>query len=140
MIRKLMLPALMSVALIACQMEERTTVSETSTAADPAPLPTADTATPLPPAGWTSTATTTPVPTTTIADAGTATTDLPPMMSSSKKPTPKTHTVDRDGTMHMPGGENAKQKCAMCHGADLKGGKMASTSCLDCHTEPKWKV
>jgi len=134
-IRRLMLPALVAMALAACQAEERTTVTETK-----APVESAGDPTPLPPAGWATTDTETPVPTATIADAETSTADLPPMMSSSKKPTPKTHTVDKDGTMHMPGGENAKQKCAMCHGADLKGGKMASTSCLDCHSEPKWKV
>ena len=135
-IRKLMLPALIVAALAACQAEERTTVvTETM-----APVETASEPTPLPPAGWATGETSTPAPTATVADAETSTADLPPMMSSAKKPTPKTHTVDRDGTMHMPGGENAKQKCAMCHGADLKGGKMASTSCVDCHSEPTWKT
>ena len=134
-IRKLMLPALLVVALAACQAEERTTISETTTT----PVETASTPAPLPPEGWSTTGTTTPAPTTTVADA-TSTADLPPMMSATKKPTPKTHTVNRDGTMHMPGGENAKQKCAMCHGADLKGGKVATTSCVECHSEPKWKA
>ncbi|MGK2856054.1 MAG: hypothetical protein ACSLFQ_02485 [Thermoanaerobaculia bacterium] len=51
---------------------------------------------------------------------------------------PKTHTVDREGVKHAPGDDNAAQKCATCHGKDLKGGKVAKVSCFDCH-DKNWK-
>ncbi len=37
----------------------------------------------------------------------------------------------------MPGAENATQKCIVCHGKDLRGGKVAP-SCYGCH-EKNWK-
>lgn len=40
--------------------------------------------------------------------------------------------------MHMPGAESSTQKCVMCHGKDLKGGKAAKISCFECH-EKNWK-
>jgi cytochrome c553 len=40
--------------------------------------------------------------------------------------------------MHAAGSETPATKCAGCHGKDLKGGKVAKTSCFDCH-EKKWK-
>jgi len=40
--------------------------------------------------------------------------------------------------MHFPGAENATQKCAMCHGKDLTGGKVAKISCFECHAK-NWK-
>ncbi|MBI2213253.1 MAG: hypothetical protein HYU52_06370 [Acidobacteria bacterium] len=59
-----------------------------------------------------------------------------PRASSGKAP--KTHTVNREGIMHAPDAESAGSKCAMCHGKELKGGKMAKTPCYECH-EKNWK-
>jgi hypothetical protein len=51
---------------------------------------------------------------------------------------PKTHNIDKGGSMHAPGMETPNQKCAACHGKDLKGGKTAP-SCYACH-EQNWKA
>ncbi|MGA7617473.1 MAG: hypothetical protein WBX15_20100, partial [Thermoanaerobaculia bacterium] len=51
---------------------------------------------------------------------------------------PKTHTVSYKGIFHAPGADNPAQKCAVCHGKDLKGGKVATVSCYSCH-DKKWK-
>jgi hypothetical protein len=40
--------------------------------------------------------------------------------------------------MHAPGSDNATQRCAACHGKDLRGGRLAKTSCFQCH-EKNWK-
>jgi outer membrane biosynthesis protein TonB len=48
---------------------------------------------------------------------------------------PKTHTVDRGGVMHAPGAENPAQRCAACHGKDLRGGRTATSSCYSCHDQ-----
>lgn len=47
---------------------------------------------------------------------------------------PRTHTVDQGGAMHAPGFETPAQRCAGCHGKDLKGGK-AAPSCFSCHDQ-----
>jgi hypothetical protein len=39
---------------------------------------------------------------------------------------------------HAPGSDNATQKCTVCHGKDLRGGKVAKASCYECH-EKVWK-
>lgn len=49
---------------------------------------------------------------------------------------PKTHTIDKDGTMHAPGLENPTSRCTACHGKDLRGGR-AGISCFDCH-DKQW--
>jgi hypothetical protein len=51
---------------------------------------------------------------------------------------PKTHTVDQGGVKHAVGSDNPTQKCAICHGKDLRGGKVAKVSCYECHVK-KWK-
>ena len=48
---------------------------------------------------------------------------------------PKTHTIDKGGAMHAPGFETPAQRCAGCHGKDLKGGKVAPVSCFSCHDQ-----
>jgi hypothetical protein len=60
------------------------------------------------------------------ATTGTATAD---------KEIPKTHNVDHGGVMHAPGSDNPTQRCAACHGQDLRGGKVAPSSCYDCHDQ-----
>jgi hypothetical protein len=50
---------------------------------------------------------------------------------------PKNHTVDHGGAMHAPGEETPAKRCASCHGAELKGGKIAQVSCFECH-EKNW--
>jgi hypothetical protein len=57
--------------------------------------------------------------------------------ASDRKTPPKTHTVDKEGVMHAPGFATPAQKCAPCHGKELTGGRVAKTSCLECH-EKKW--
>ncbi|HUP62524.1 MAG TPA: hypothetical protein VNA69_19120 [Thermoanaerobaculia bacterium] len=51
---------------------------------------------------------------------------------------PKNHTVDYGGVKHAAGAGNAAQKCAVCHGKDLKGGRLAKVSCFECHKQT-WK-
>lgn len=53
------------------------------------------------------------------------------------RPVPPTHTVDHGGIMHAPGSDEPARNCASCHGQDLGGGRVASSSCLDCH-EKVW--
>ena len=50
---------------------------------------------------------------------------------------PKNHTVDYGGVLHAPGETNPAQRCASCHGAELKGGKISQISCFECH-EKNW--
>jgi hypothetical protein len=50
---------------------------------------------------------------------------------------PKNHTVNKDGAMHAPGLDNPTQRCAACHGKELKGGKIGP-SCFKCHETAKW--
>jgi hypothetical protein len=45
--------------------------------------------------------------------------------------------VNRDGALHPANTENAAQRCGMCHGKDLEGGKVAP-SCYSCHETAKW--
>ena len=61
-----------------------------------------------------------------------------PATTTSTRKVPKTHTVDHGGTLHAAGAENAAQKCSVCHGKELKGGKAAKVSCFECH-EKNWK-
>ncbi|MHB9001413.1 MAG: hypothetical protein ACYC9N_18085, partial [Thermoanaerobaculia bacterium] len=68
--------------------------------------------------------------------APSATTPTTTATSAPSKRLPKSHTVDHEGVMHAPGDKTPMQKCAGCHGKDLKGGKIAP-SCFDCH-EQKW--
>ncbi|MDX1584120.1 MAG: hypothetical protein R3338_11025, partial [Thermoanaerobaculia bacterium] len=44
---------------------------------------------------------------------------------------PGNHTVDWEGVMHAPG---AVSKCKVCHGKDLRGGRV-ELSCYDCHDD-----
>ena len=62
----------------------------------------------------------------------------PTKAATTAKNTPKSHTVDHGGVKHAAGSDNPMQKCAACHGKDLRGGKMAKTSCYECH-EKTWK-
>lgn len=119
--------------------------------AAPAPKPVTSTpspATKTPPAAASATATVAPVPAKTATAAAApappaaptppAAPAVKPATQASSGKAPKTHTVDHDGIMHAPLAENATQKCATCHGKELTGGKVAKTSCLDCH-EKNWK-
>ncbi len=60
-----------------------------------------------------------------------------PAATAAKAKMPKTHNVDHDGVKHAPGSEDAVQKCGSCHGKDLRGGKVAPSSCFECH-EKNW--
>jgi hypothetical protein len=91
----------------------------------PAPV-----ATPAP----TPTAAATPVATPTPRPAATA---APTAARKAPANLPKTHTVDRGGVKHAPGSENPTQRCAACHGKDLRGGTVSKSSCYSCH-EKVW--
>jgi hypothetical protein len=93
----------------------------------------------VPMGGETTTMTATAVTTDPVADTtmtatatdATATTGT----ATADKEIPKTHNVDHGGVMHAPGLDNPTQRCAACHGQDLRGGKVAPSSCYDCHDQ-----
>lgn len=45
---------------------------------------------------------------------------------------PSSHTISKDGSMHMSGLDQPLTNCTACHGADLKGGT-SGVSCFECH-------
>lgn len=101
----------------------------------PAPAPAPATATVAPAPATTATAPAAPAPAPSTPPAAPA---VKPATRASSGKAPKTHTVNHDGIMHAPLAENATQKCVTCHGKELTGGKVAKTSCLECH-EKNWK-
>ncbi len=46
--------------------------------------------------------------------------------------TPDTHTLSEDGVWHAPGGRDAQDNCASCHGIEEAGSN--PVSCIDCHS------
>jgi hypothetical protein len=50
---------------------------------------------------------------------------------------PQDHTIDYEGSLHAPDGEEALKTCSSCHGLDLRGG--LAGSCRDCHHLPVWR-
>jgi hypothetical protein len=57
------------------------------------------------------------------------------LSACSSSSAPSSHTVSKDGVMHMPGLTNPTTNCVSCHGSDLKGG--SGPSCFSCHAK-KW--
>lgn len=115
--------------------------ARTTPTAKPAPQPTpSPAAKPAPPAAQPTpqpapTPTQTPAPAPAPAPAAEPETKAP--APSTGKTPPKTHNVDHEGVMHAAGSDNPTQRCAGCHGKDLKGGKVAPSSCYSCHDQ-KW--
>ncbi|MFN2240086.1 MAG: hypothetical protein ABR524_11915 [Thermoanaerobaculia bacterium] len=103
---------------------ETTTMTATAVTTDPATETTMTATVEVPPAD--STATEEVPAAESTATTGTATAD---------KEAPKSHNVDYGGVMHAPGSDNPTQRCGACHGKDLRGAKVASSSCYDCHDQ-----
>ena len=150
MLRHSLIPVLLLLAFISCRSEEPRDTAVTSTTTRTETVATTDTvATAIPTATVTNTVVTTTAASVTPAAkrAVAATKPAPADVTSATTPAeapatgrklPKTHTVDHGGVMHAPGADNATQKCAGCHGKDLRGGKVAKASCFECH-EKTWK-
>ncbi|MFN2441694.1 MAG: hypothetical protein ABR517_03315 [Thermoanaerobaculia bacterium] len=104
---------------------ETTTMTATAVTTEPATETTMTATVEVPAVDSTETAAEVPAADST-ATTGTATAD---------KEVPKTHNVDHGGVMHAPGSDNPTQRCAACHGKDLRGAKVAAVSCYDCHDQ-----
>jgi hypothetical protein len=61
-----------------------------------------------------------------------------PVKATTTRNPPKSHSLVQGGVKHAAGSDNPMQKCAVCHGKDLRGGKVANVSCYECH-DKVWK-
>jgi outer membrane biosynthesis protein TonB len=113
-----------------------TAPARTTPTPQPTPQPTpSPAAKPAPAVQPTPTPAPAPAPTPAPAPAPAAEPETKAPAPSAGKTPPKTHNVDHGGVMHAAGSDNPTQKCAGCHGKDLKGGKVAPSSCYSCHDQ-----